>query len=161
MLSPGYLPIYRPTNQPTNTSTKLPTNLPTYQPNYLPANLPHYELPTYEPNYLPTHQPINHPTYLPTYLPTYRKAKFMSLSVASFWNRLKSMDDIIKETSIPPITEENWMSHFQSLHSNELLNLNQETITNQLRNLEQELSLQTHALDYLMNETEIRVAVKR
>ena len=29
-----------------------------------------------------------------------------------FWNCLKSMDDTIKETSIPPVTEENWMSHF-------------------------------------------------
>ena len=38
------------------------------------------------------------------------------------WNCLKSMDDTIKETSIPPVTEENWMSHFQSLHSSEPLN---------------------------------------
>ena len=58
-------------------------------------------------------------------------------------------------------TEENWMSHFQSLHSNERLNLHQEMITTQLRNLEEELALQTHALDYLINETEIRIAVKR
>ena len=34
-------------------------------------------------------------------------------------------------------------------------------ITNQLRNLEQELTLQTHALDYLINESEILVAVKK
>ena len=33
--------------------------------------------------------------------------------------------------------------------------------TNQLRNLEQELTLQTHALDYFINETEIRIAVKK
>ena len=30
--------------------------------------------------------------------------------------------------------------------------------TNQLRNLEQELTLQTHALDHFRNETEIRIA---
>ena len=71
------------------------------------------------------------------------------------------MDDTIKETSIPPVTEENWMSHFQSLHSNEPLNPHQEMITNQIRNLEQELTPQTHALDYLINETEIRIAVKK
>ena len=71
------------------------------------------------------------------------------------------MDDTIKETSIPSVTEENWMSHFQSLHSNELLNPHQEMITNQLRNLEQELTPQTQALDYLINETEIRIAVKK
>ena len=57
--------------------------------------------------------------------------------------------------------EENWTSHFQSLHSNERLNLHQEMITNQPRNLEEELILQTDALDYLINETEIRIAVKR
>ena len=34
---------------------------------------------------------------------------------------------------------------FQSLCSNEPLNPNQEMITNQLRNLEQELTLQTHS----------------
>ena len=71
------------------------------------------------------------------------------------------MDDTIKGTSIPPVTEENWMSHFQSLHLNEPLNSHQETITNQLRNLEQELTPQTYALDYLKNKTEIRIAVKK
>ena len=50
------------------------------------------------------------------------------------------------------------MSHFQSLHSNEPLNPNQEMITNQLRNLEQQVTLQTYALYY---ETEIRIAVKK
>ena len=68
---------------------------------------------------------------------------------------------IIKETSSPSVTEENWMSHFQSLHSNEPLHSHQEMITNQLRNFEQELTLQTHALDYFINETEIRIAGKK
>ena len=36
-----------------------------------------------------------------------------------------------------------------------------EMITNQLRNLEQELTLPTHALDYFINETEIRIAGKK
>ena len=53
------------------------------------------------------------------------------------------------------------MSHFQSLYSNEPLNPHQEMITNQLRNLEQELAPQTHVLDYLINENEIRIAVKK
>ena len=53
------------------------------------------------------------------------------------------------------------MSHFQSIHSNEPLHSHQEMITNQLRNLEQELTLQTHALDYFINETEIRIAGKK
>ena len=50
------------------------------------------------------------------------------------------LDDTIKETSVPPrVTEENWMSQSQLLHSNEPRNPHQEMITNQLRNLEQEL----------------------
>ena len=42
------------------------------------------------------------------------------------------MDDCVKETSIPPISQENWMSLFQSLHSNEPLNLHQEAVINEL-----------------------------
>ena len=41
------------------------------------------------------------------------------------------MEDTIKQTGIPPATQENWMSHLQSLNSNEPLNSNQEVITNQ------------------------------
>lgn len=51
------------------------------------------------------------------------------------------MDDTVKETSIPPITEENWMSHIKSLHSSEPLNSDQKIITNRLQNLEQERRL--------------------
>ena len=38
------------------------------------------------------------------------------------------MNDSIKEASTPPISEEIWLSHFQSLHSNEPLNSHQEAI---------------------------------
>ena len=51
----------------------------------------------------------------------------------SFWNCLKSMDDTMKETYTPPISEEKWMSHFQSLHSNEPLNEQQEAIIDELQ----------------------------
>lgn len=40
----------------------------------------------------------------------------------SFWNCLKSIDDTMKEIYTPPISEGKWMSHSQSLHSNEPLN---------------------------------------
>ena len=50
----------------------------------------------------------------------------------NFWNCLKSMDDSMKETSTPPISEESWLSHFQSLHSNEPLNSHQEAIISEL-----------------------------
>ena len=38
------------------------------------------------------------------------------------------MNDSIKEASTPPISEEIWLSNFQSLHSNEPLNSHQEAI---------------------------------
>ena len=78
----------------------------------------------------------------------------------NFWNCLKSMDDSVKETSIPPISEENWMSHFQSLHSNEPLNLHQEAVINELRSLE-DATTHSHSLDYLITELEIRTAAKK
>ena len=40
----------------------------------------------------------------------------------SFWNCLESIDDTMKEIYTPPISEGRWMSHTQSLHSNEPLN---------------------------------------
>ena len=41
-----------------------------------------------------------------------KQPKFLALII-------KSMDDSMKETSTPPISEESWLSHLQSLHSNE------------------------------------------
>jgi len=70
------------------------------------------------------------------------------------------MDDSGKETSIPPISEENWMSHFQSLHSNEPLNLHQEAVINELRSLE-DATTHLHSLDHLITELEIRTAAKK
>ena len=75
----------------------------------------------------------------------------------NFWNCLKSMDDSVKETNIPPISEENLMPHFQSLHSNEPLNSHQEKIVNELRSLE-DSATESHSLDYLITENEIRKA---
>ena len=45
-----------------------------------------------------------------------------------FWKRLKSMDDSVKQKVTPEISEENWLRHFQSLHSNDLLNLDQQVM---------------------------------
>ena len=78
----------------------------------------------------------------------------------NFWNCLKSMDDSMKETSTPPISEETWLSHFQSLHSNEPLNSHQEAINDELTRLE-DATTQSHALDYLITELEIRTAANK
>ena len=40
----------------------------------------------------------------------------------------KSMDESMKEPSTPPISEESWLSHFRSLHSDAPLNSHQEAI---------------------------------
>ena len=70
------------------------------------------------------------------------------------------MDDSVKETSIPPISEENWMSHFQSLHSNEPLNLHQEAVVNKLRSLE-DATTHSHSLDCVITELEICTSAKK
>ena len=66
----------------------------------------------------------------------------------------------MKETSPPPISEESWLSHFQSLHSNEPLNSHQEAIIDELTRLE-DATTQSHALDYLITEFEIRTAANK
>ena len=73
----------------------------------------------------------------------------------NFGNCLKSMDDSMKETSTPPISEDIWLSHLQSLHSNEPLNSHQEAIISELTRLE-DATTQSHALDYLITEPNIR-----
>ena len=45
-----------------------------------------------------------------------------------FWKRLKSMDESVKQKVTAEISEENWLRHFQSLHSNDLLNLDQQVM---------------------------------
>ena len=50
-----------------------------------------------------------------------------------FWNCLKSMDDSVKQKVTPEISEENWLRHFQSLHSNDLLNPDQQNVVNELQ----------------------------
>ena len=67
------------------------------------------------------------------------------------------MDDTMKETYTPPISEEKWMSHFQSLHSNEPLNEQQEAVIDELQN-SKDKPTRSHSLDYLITESEIRTA---
>ena len=67
------------------------------------------------------------------------------------------MDDTMKETYTPPISEEKWMSHFRSLHSNEPLNEQQEAIIDQLQK-SKDITTRSHSLDYLITESEIRTA---
>ena len=43
------------------------------------------------------------------------------------------MDDSVKQKVTPRISEENWLRHFQSLHSNDLFNPDQQNVVNELR----------------------------
>ena len=70
------------------------------------------------------------------------------------------MNDSMKEASTPPISEEIWLSHFQSLHSNEPLNSHQEAIIDELKRLE-DTTIQSHSLDYVITELEIRTAANK
>ena len=70
----------------------------------------------------------------------YYNAKILELEdsaehtdTTKFWKCLKSMDDTIKVKDDPLVSEENWLLHFQSLHSNEPLNPAQQLICNELR----------------------------
>lgn len=78
----------------------------------------------------------------------------------SFWKCLKSMDDTIKADDIPLVSEESWLLHFQSLHSNEPLNPTQQIICNELK-VEEDRKQQFRPLDYLITENEIRKAAKK
>ena len=56
---------------------------------------------------------------------------------ASFWNYLKSMNDTIVENVPAPISEETWLNHFPSLHSNDpRTSTQQQEIYNELQSLE-------------------------
>ena len=70
------------------------------------------------------------------------------------------MDGSVKENILPPVSEENWMSHFQTLHSNELLNSHQEAIISELRTLEN-APAQSNSLNGLITELEIYTAAKK
>jgi len=43
------------------------------------------------------------------------------------------MDDTVKVEDTPLVSEENWLLHFESLHSNERLNPIQQKICNELQ----------------------------
>ena len=70
------------------------------------------------------------------------------------------MDDSVKQKVTPEISEENWLRHFQSLHSNDLLNPDQQNVVNELQK-QQDKKMQSHPLDYPITELEIRTAVKK
>ena len=78
----------------------------------------------------------------------------------NFWNCLKSIDESVKQKVTPEISEENWLRHFQSLHSNDLLNPDQQNVVNELQK-QQDSKIQSRPLDYSITELEIRAAVKK
>ena len=79
----------------------------------------------------------------------------------SFCSCLKSMNDTIDENVPAPISEETWLNHFQSLHSNDLrTSINRQGVYDELLSLEKEKE-QLNYLDQEVTEQEIRQAVKK
>ena len=70
------------------------------------------------------------------------------------------MDDSVKQKVTPEISEENWLRHFQSLHSSNLLNPDQQNVVNELQK-QQYNKMQSRPIDYPITELEIRTAVKK
>ena len=66
----------------------------------------------------------------------------------------------MKQKATPEISEENWLRHFQSLHSNDLLNPDQQNVVNELQK-QQDSKMQSRPLDYPITEPKIRTAVKK
>ena len=77
----------------------------------------------------------------------------------NFWKCLKSMDDTVKVEDTPLVSEENWLLHFESLHSNDRLNPIQQKICNELQE-EEDRKKQFRPLDYLITENERKAAKK-
>ena len=79
----------------------------------------------------------------------------------SFWSCLKSMNDTVVQNVPAPISEETWLKHFQSLHSNDATPpTQQQEVYNELQSLEKE-NEQLNYLDHEITEQEIRQAVKK
>ena len=70
-----------------------------------------------------------------------------------FWKCLKSMDDAVKVEDTPLVSKEDWLLHFESLHSNDRLNHTQHKICNELQE-EEDRKKQFRPLDHLITENE-------
>ena len=66
------------------------------------------------------------------------------------------MDDSLKQNVTPEISEENWLRHFPSLHSNDLLNPDQQNVFDELITKTTNSKMHSHPLDYPITEIEIR-----
>ena len=62
----------------------------------------------------------------------------------SFWKLLKTMNEDTKEETLPPISEDQWMHHFESLHSEKKNNEDQLKFTNNLKILEENCDRTSH-----------------
>ena len=80
---------------------------------------------------------------------------------ALYWSCLKSMSDTVDDNVPAPISEETWLNHFQSLHSNNPNNpIDRQHFYNEMQSLEKERE-QLNFLDYQITEQEILQAVKK
>lgn len=77
-----------------------------------------------------------------------------------FWKLLKSKDDLVSSPDIPPISEEQWLSHFQTLHSDIPVQYKNNNILDKLKNKE-EIKGSLNFLDDNITEKEITPMIKK
>ena len=78
-----------------------------------------------------------------------------------FWEILKSANEEFKEEKIPPISEQQWINHFKSLHSKKQNSPLQNNIVDTLKQIEQEKDQSlSQDLNCLIQNEEIETAVK-
>ena len=81
---------------------------------------------------------------------------------SNFWKILKSANDEIQEIKIPPISEQQWINHFNTLHSKREANRDQLLIVDNLTSLESSLdSRENFDLNIQISDKEIKSCVKR
>ena len=76
---------------------------------------------------------------------------------ASFWSCLKSINETIAQNASAPISEETWLKHFQSLHSNDSTTpIQQQEVYTELQSLEKDQEKLSY-LDHEISDQEIYV----
>ena len=77
-----------------------------------------------------------------------------------FWHTLKSMNDDITVKKVPPISKDQWLHHFESLHSATMNNSKQQKIVSDLKAMEQSENDLT-ALNGPITEREIQDTITK
>ena len=76
----------------------------------------------------------------------------------NLWKLIKSMDDTFKTNDVPPVTNKDWLNHFQSLHQSIPQNTITKTLETDLSHLEKQKHLHNH-MDFAINNDELKKGI--